>query len=84
MSEVDVDDYAVERAIPDFGRCYCFTPGAMSAFVAEVERAAAARALEEVRSTIGAYQEHGVWAFDQAVKCIERARAAEIRERKSE
>ena len=50
--------------------------------IAEVERAAAARALEEVRSTIGAYQEHGVWAFDQAVKCIERARAAEMREGK--
>lgn len=43
-------------------------------WLAEVERAAAARALAEVRSTIGAYQENGVWAFDQAVACIERAR----------
>lgn len=48
--------------------------------IAAIEREAAARALAEVRSTIGAYQENGVWAFDQAVACIERARAAEIRE----
>jgi hypothetical protein len=47
--------------------------------IAAIEREAAARALAEVRSTIGAYQENGVWAFDQAVACIEHARAAEIR-----
>lgn len=47
--------------------------------IAAIEREAAARALAEVRSTIGAYQENGVWAFDQAVACIERARAAEYR-----
>lgn len=35
--------------------------------IAVIEREAAARALAEVRSTIGAYQENGVWAFDQAV-----------------
>lgn len=43
--------------------------------IAEVERKAAEKALAEVSSTIGAYQENGVWAFDQAVKCIERSRA---------
>lgn len=49
-----------------------------------IERAAAARALAEVRATIGAYQEHGVWAFDQAVKCIERARAEAYRQEREE
>ncbi|UOQ57228.1 hypothetical protein MUN78_16485 [Leucobacter allii] len=44
---------------------------------AEIRRAKA-EALREVRSTIGAYTEHGVWAFDQAVACIERHRAAEM------
>ena len=79
MSEVDVDDYAVERAIPDFGRCYCFTPGAMSAFVAEVERAAAARALD-----LAADQWRYHWGSNgEETELWLRARAAEIREGKN-
>lgn len=53
-------------------------------FIAAIEREAAARALAEVRSTIGAYQENGVWAFDQAVACIERARAEAYRQERGE
>ena len=45
--------------------------------LASVERAAAERERSAIRSTIGAFQEHGVWAFDQAIKCIDKTRREE-------
>ena len=72
-------DAAMDRACERDGFASNMSRESRVAGLRAIERAAAARALAEVRSTIGAYQEHGVWAFDQAVKCIERARAAEYR-----
>lgn len=58
--------------VRDSIRTWEISEQAFDRWLAEVERAAAEKALSRVRSTIGAYTEHGVWAFDQAVNCIER------------